>query len=167
MFHHSLEHVPDPKHTLETAKALLAPNGVCLVRLPVVAHAWEQYKTNWAQMDPPRHMWLPTVKAVGMLANSLGLQQDAVEFDSTDFQFWGSELLARDVALQDINPRDLKPFFQKGELAKFRERTAILNREGQGDSAVFVFSLRVASRAATEPTRQRNSSRLAAAQGLK
>src|SRR6201999_3663789 len=118
----------------------LAPDGVCLVRLPIVAHAWEQYQTNWVQLDPPRHMWVPTERAMRMLAETLGLKVERVEYDSTEFQFWGSELSIRDVPLRDVDPRNLKGFFSKSELAKFRENAAKLNRDGIGDSAAYVLS---------------------------
>jgi SAM-dependent methyltransferase len=138
MFHHSLEHVADPKNTLRAVALLLAPGGKCLVRLPVVAHAWEQYGTNWVQLDPPRHMWLPTERAMRILAELSGFKVERVEYDSTDFQFWGSELYVRDVPLGEVDPRNLTVFFRKSEMASFRERAAKLNRDGLGDSAVCV-----------------------------
>lgn len=144
MFHHSLEHVADPKGTLRTAALLLAPGGKCLVRLPVVSHAWEQYGTNWVQLDPPRHMWLPTERAMRILAESSGLRVERVEYDSTEFQFWGSELYVQGVPLRNVDPRKLRGFFRKSEIASFRERAARLNRDGLGDSAVCVLSAGVA-----------------------
>ena len=138
MFHHSLEHVADPKGTLQTAPRLLAPRGKCLVRLPVVAYAWEKYGTNWVELDPPRHMWVPTQIAMRVLAESAGLKVERVEYDSTEFQFWGSELCRRDVPLRDVGPRNLGRFFHKAEIARFREGAAELNRGGRRDAAVFL-----------------------------
>jgi SAM-dependent methyltransferase len=143
MFHHSLEHIANPKGTLRIAARLLGPGGTCLVRLPVVAHAWEQYGTNWVQLDPPRHMWVPSEKAVRMLAELSGLRVERVEYDSTEFQFWGSELYARGVPLGEVAPQNLTGFFRKSEIAEFRERAAKLNRDGRGDEAIFVLSAEV------------------------
>ena len=146
MFHHSLEHVADPGSTLRTAALLLAPGGKCMVRLPVVSHAWEQYGTNWVQLDPPRHMWLPTERAMRILAESAGLRVERMEYDSTEFQFWGSELYARDVPLRNVDPRNLRGFFHKSEIAGFRERAARLNEDERGDSVVCLLSSGLAQR---------------------
>jgi SAM-dependent methyltransferase len=140
MFHHSLEHVADPKEALRSTAKLLAPGGTCLARLPVVAYAWEKYGTNWAQLDPPRHMWLPTDRAIKMLAESSGFSVRRLEHDSTEFQFWASELYARDVPLEAVAERNLKGYFRKSEILRFRERAASLNRDGRGDSVVCVLS---------------------------
>lgn len=145
MLHHTLEHVADPVGTMRTVAGMLASGGKCLVRLPVVAHAWEHYKTNWVQLDPPRHVWLPTEKAMTILAESAGFSMQGVDYDSTDFQFWGSELYSRDVPLRDVpwkhaNSRDLTPHFRREEIADFRRKASTLNREKNGDQAAFYFS---------------------------
>ena len=138
MFHHSLEHVADPKGTLRSAAELLAPGGKCLVRLPVVAHAWEQYGTNWVQLDPPRHMWIPTEKAMRALAESAGFRVENVEYDSTGFQFWGSELYRRGLQLEFASPWRLVREFGVSGLREFHERTKVLNRDNRGDQAAFL-----------------------------
>jgi SAM-dependent methyltransferase len=138
MFHHSLEHVADPKGTLRAAAQLLTPGGECLVRLPVVAHAWEQYGTNWVQLDPPRHRWVPTERSMESLAQSVGLRVKKVEYDSTEFQFWGSELYRRGLRLGVASPWRLAQEFGINELRKFRQRTKVLNRIGMGDQAAFL-----------------------------
>jgi len=138
MFHHSLEHIADPRNVLQAAARLLAPDGRCLVRLPVVAHAWEKYGTNWVQLDPPRHMWVPTDKTMRILAESVGLDVESVEYDSTEFQFWGSELYARGIPLKGVNSASLERMFRREELIEFRNLAAYLNSKGQGDQAAFV-----------------------------
>jgi SAM-dependent methyltransferase len=138
MFHHSLEHVADPKGTLQTASRLLARGGICLVRLPIVAHAWERYGTNWVQLDPPRHMWVPTERAMRMLAESAGLVVESTEYDSTGFQFWGSELNAQGLTISRANGWRLVGLFGVGRLKEFRDRSRTLNRQERGDQAVFL-----------------------------
>ncbi len=60
MFHHSLEHFPEPVETLRTASKLLASNGAILVRLPIVNYAWEKYGENWFGLETPRHLAIPS-----------------------------------------------------------------------------------------------------------
>ena len=55
MFHHSFEHISDPSDALSTVRSLLARNGRCLIRIPVVSWAWKHYGINWVQIDAPRH----------------------------------------------------------------------------------------------------------------
>jgi len=138
MFHHSLEHVANPKGTLRTAAQLLAPGGKCLVRLPVVADAWEKYGTGWVQLDPPRHIWVPTEGAMRILAESVGLRVQSVEHDSTGFQFWGSELCRLGLRLESATPLRLARQFGLRGLREFRQRAWVLNRNKRGDQAAFL-----------------------------
>jgi SAM-dependent methyltransferase len=137
MFHHSLEHVADPASTLRATVDLLSPGGKCLVRLPVVAHAWEHYKTNWVQLDPPRHVWVPTKKAMEIVAEAAGLRVKMVEYDSTEFQFWGSELYARNVARSEASEPSVRSIFRGNELRRWQDKARRLNRDGDGDQAAF------------------------------
>jgi SAM-dependent methyltransferase len=137
MFHHSLEHIADPASTLRAAAGLLSPGGKCLVRLPVVARAWEQYKANWVQLDPPRHVWVPTEKAMEIVAEAAGLRVERVEYDSTEFQFWESELYARNVAQSETSQLSVRSVFSGSELRRWRDTARRLNCDSNGDQAVF------------------------------
>ena len=65
MFHHSLEHVPDLAATLASAAGKLSPGGTILVRLPLAGgQAWRSYGADWVQLDPPRHLHLPSEVAL-------------------------------------------------------------------------------------------------------
>jgi SAM-dependent methyltransferase len=140
MFHHSLEHVSDPRATLLRVKEVLAEEGQCLIRLPVVAWAWEQYRASWIGLDPPRHLWVPTERGMRVLAESAGLRMRRVQYDSDGMQFWGSELYSRDHAYAEVGPRKprLTAFFTKKQLAEFQKRAEELNQGSAGDSAAFL-----------------------------
>jgi len=140
MFHHSLEHVVDPRRTLRSAGRLLASRGKCMVRLPVMGRAWELYGTNWVQLDPPRHTWIPTEKAMTLLAESAGLRVEHVEYDSTAFQFWGSELREKDIPLIRGGVHGLRELRFAGKMKKFRSSAEALNLAGCGDQAAFLLS---------------------------
>ncbi len=141
MFHHSLEHITSPQSHLETARQLLAPNGTVLIRVPVAGtFAWKHYGVNWVQLDPPRHLFLPTVKSMHLLAEQCGFEIFKTEFDSTAFQFWGSEQYLNDIPLNDPRSYQTNPkqsLFSKSDIAAFEARAQALNREQQGDQACF------------------------------
>ncbi len=100
MFHHSLEHVVDPHAALKAARTLLAPGGKLLIRIPVAgSFAWRRYGENWVQLDPPRHLWLPTVDGMHRLAAESGFSLARARHDSTVQQFIGSELYQRNIPL--------------------------------------------------------------------
>lgn len=139
MLHHCLEHVPDPLATLQQVNRLLKPGRQGLVRLPLAdSYVWRHYGINWVQLDAPRHFHIPTVSSMKLLAEKAGFDVVDVVFDSTEFQFWGSELYARDIPLHDARAREQgRALFSPVEIATFRKHAAELNETGQGDSAAF------------------------------
>jgi len=137
MFHHSLEHVEDPKATLRAADRLLAKHGICLIRLPLIASAWWTYGPDWVQLDAPRHSWIPTVKGMQILAESAGLTISRLEYDSTAFQFWGSELYIRNIALNEVRNGSARLPFRHAEMNGWRTRAKELNHCNRGDQAAF------------------------------
>jgi 2-polyprenyl-3-methyl-5-hydroxy-6-metoxy-1,4-benzoquinol methylase len=141
MFHHSLEHMPDPVEAVRSAAGLLAPGGVCLVRTPTVSsHAWERYGTDWVQLDAPRHLFLFSVEAMAVLAQRAGLRLREFRSESTQFQFWGSEQYLRDIPLTDRRSYRVSrsgSIFTRREIRRFRRDSARLNRAGRGDQAAF------------------------------
>ena len=141
-FNHSLEHMPDQIGTLRVARRLLAKGGQILVRVPVAeGEAWRTYGANWIQLDPPRHLFLHTQQSLRTLAEHSGLTVTDTCFDSTAYQFWGSELVNRDVALFD--PGSPRP--SKSTLRKLERRARALNINGQGDQVAAVMAPRLDS----------------------
>ncbi len=142
MSHHSFEHVTDPLMTLTDVSGVLNPGGLFIVRLPIAGtYAWKTYGTNWVQLDPPRHIFLPTIQSMETLANKVGLKLERTIFESTEFQFWGSEQYIQDIPLRD--PRSLARLPKQAlaylKMHKYRARAAELNAKGQGDAACFYF----------------------------
>jgi SAM-dependent methyltransferase len=134
MFHHSLEHIADQRGTLRRVADLLAPDGCCLIRIPIVSSdAWEEYRDRWVQLDAPRHLMLHSVGSLARLADSVGLRVDAVVHDSTKFQFEGSELYRRDRPLTELRSGT----YSRAQQRAFAERAASLNARGRGDQAAF------------------------------
>ena len=143
MMHHVLEHVKDPVTLLKQARERLAPKGRVLVRVPVAGtEAWRRYGAHWVQLDAPRHAVVPTTEGMRLGAGRAGLRVDRVVFDSSEFQFWGSEQYARDIPLSD--PRSLRSFRQRLKhlraVRRWRREARELNRRNEGDQACFHLS---------------------------
>jgi SAM-dependent methyltransferase len=135
---HTLEHVVDQLGALRHIGRLLAPDGISLISIPVAGGwAWEHYRENWVQLDPPRHIVLHTERSLRVLAAAAGLKVRDTIWDSTSFQIWGSEFVKRN---KPIVPWS-RAFLRAGWRIPFDAvRAARLNREGRGDQATFVLS---------------------------
>jgi SAM-dependent methyltransferase len=142
MLNHSFEHMPHPAKVLERLAMLLNDQGSILIRIPVAdSWAWRTYGVHWAQLDAPRHLFLHTQRSMSILAEQLGLTVSRVFFDSTSFQFWGSEQYKRDIPHRDPRSYGENPntdLFTADEIRRFHRRAQRMNRQGIGDSAGFV-----------------------------
>jgi SAM-dependent methyltransferase len=139
VLNHSLEHMPGQQAQLDDLSRLLAPGGTCMIRVPVSSsYAWEHYRTNWVQLDAPRHLYLHSEASLTLIANRAGLTLSKVIYDSTSFQFSGSELCRRDIPLSKSNAAPV-PIFTKTQLKQFEGEARRLNMAGRGDQAIFYF----------------------------
>lgn len=137
---HTIEHVPDPRLTLSDIHRLLKPDRYAIVRTPVVSYAWQKYRTNWVQLDPPRHLFLFTAKYFSKLAADAGFEVKQISYDSTAFQFWGSEQYQRDIPLLAKNSYFVNPVksdFTAEQIAEYTVEADQLNAREAGDQAVF------------------------------
>jgi len=141
MLHHSLEHMSDQESAMEHLYRLLLPLGRVLIRIPVAGtFAWQKYRTDWAQLDAPRHLNVHTEAGLKALAKRTGFEVERVVYDSTGFQFWGSEQIKRGLPLIDKATGVIEPradVFTKDELIAFEQQAETLNKTGQGDQACF------------------------------
>jgi SAM-dependent methyltransferase len=141
MFNHSLEHMSDPVAAVRHVGNLLRPGGSVLIRVPVAdSYAWRTYKENWLQLDPPRHLCVPTDRSIRILAANAGLEVTNVLFDSYAIQFWGSEQYSMGIPLHNrrsylVNP-SASPF-TSSDIACFSRQSAALNESRDGDQACF------------------------------
>jgi len=137
---HVLEHAPDTVGLLRGVARLLTPTGRCLVRTPV-GDSWaaEHYGEYWVQHDAPRHLVIHTERSLGIAAQQAGLRVARVWYDSTAFQFWGSEAYRRGMSrLRTLEVRKARPRRVLWETIRDRARAASLNRQRKGDQACFV-----------------------------
>ncbi|MEZ6127604.1 MAG: class I SAM-dependent methyltransferase [Planctomycetaceae bacterium] len=123
MLHHSLEHMPDQVGVLSQVRRLLAPCGVCLVRLPIVSRGpWRMYGTNWVEIDAPRHFLLHSELSLKIAAEAAAFSIQHIQYESEPFSYAASELYRRNLSLYDSERkghRDLSSVFSETELADF------------------------------------------------
>ncbi|WP_258104788.1 class I SAM-dependent methyltransferase [Marinoscillum sp. MHG1-6] len=133
MFHHSFEHMIDPKVALNNAVKLLAKDGSILIRVPVAdSYAYKTYGVNWVELDAPRHIFLHTVKSMESLVSACDMEIHAIRYDSSRFEIVGSEKHKRGIPSSD----DTK-IFSKEELTEIDEQVDKLNENGEGGRACF------------------------------
>lgn len=133
-FHHSFEHMENPIEVLARVKELLKSTGICIIRIPVCGgEMWEEYQTNWYQIDAPRHYFLYSQKGFEVLCKKSGFSVERIIYDSMPTQYIISEYYKdTDLSLDEICSR-----ISVQENEKFRKRTQIANRNQEGDMAIF------------------------------
>ncbi|MFN3996749.1 MAG: class I SAM-dependent methyltransferase [Algoriphagus sp.] len=137
MMHHAFEHMDDPHAVLKVCFEKLNPGGKLLIRCPVAdAEVWKESRELWVQLDAPRHLIIPTVKGLKMKAEQVGFLLDEIEFDSSDFQFWATELYRRGKILDEEKG---SAFLTIKERQSLKEKALQYNQEGKGDQACFYF----------------------------
>jgi SAM-dependent methyltransferase len=148
ILNHSFEHVVEPGATLAEIAALLAPDGTLFIRTPLAdSYAWRTYRTNWVQLDAPRHVFIHTRASMEILATSKGLRVTDVTCDSTAWNLYASEQLRRDIPIRDprsfasstpASPNRESPLFTASEISEFEKRAQALNRIDEGDQALLI-----------------------------
>jgi len=139
--HHSLEHIPDQLATLRAVRALLAPDGTCVVRIPTVSSlAWSRYGVNWVELDAPRHLYLHSKHSLKTLAAQAGLDLFDIHYDTTAFEFYGSEQYQLDVPLTAphslwVNPHST--LFPPEKLLEFEASARQVNSDHNAGRACF------------------------------
>ncbi len=141
MLHDSFEHMQEPLAVFKELYLRLETKGCILIKTPVSGcFAWRKYGVDWVQLDVPRHLFLHTPKSIQILAEQTGLELRNITFDSTAFQFWGSEQYRRDIPLRDSKSYYVSPqasIFSERQIKDFDSAAVELNKKAEGDSACF------------------------------
>lgn len=143
--HHSLEHIPDQKGTLVAIRKLLAPSGICLIRVPIVSSlAWDIYGVDWVELDAPRHLYLHSKASLRNLGKAAGLTLFDIQYDTTEFEFYGSEQYRLNIPLTDPNSLWVNAestVFPENKRREFQELAKQVNANGNAGRACFLFRL--------------------------
>jgi predicted SAM-dependent methyltransferase len=134
MMHHVFEHIEEQLAVLQECYRILKKNRFLLIRIPLKNFAWEKYKTNWVQIDAPRHYFIHTVESFRHLVSKTKFTIKKIEYDSWSFQFSGSEQYVRDIPLISDEKTSI---FSEVEILEFEKQAGILNDNQAGDQAAF------------------------------
>lgn len=139
MLNHSFEHMAEPCNVLFHCRRLLSDNGILLIRIPLSSsYAFQFYQENWVSLDAPRHLFLHSEKSMKLLADKTGFEVSSIIYDSTEFQFWGSEQYQREIPLNSEQSLTCSEgIFSKKEVSRFRRMAKKLNQLKKGDQAGF------------------------------
>lgn len=133
MLHHSFEHMQNPKAILAEIRKHITSDGYIIIRVPVAnSYAWRKYQTHWVQLDAPRHFFLHTIKSMNILANECALKLYSAEYESTAFQFTGSEKYLRGIGFSEKDT-----IFSKKQMKIFGKEAKRLNQINDGDTVCF------------------------------
>jgi SAM-dependent methyltransferase len=146
IFNHSFEHLQYPHETISKLSKILSDNGLCIIRMPVKTdYIWNLYGVNWVQIDAPRHFYIHTSKSFQILIDKSGLKIDEVVYDSSEFQFYASEQIKKGIPLLSKRSHLINPYrsiFTREEIQEYRNRAHELNKENQGDQAIFFVKIK-------------------------
>lgn len=142
ILNHSFEHMANPLEVMKKISKLLNKKGVCVIRTPTVdSYSWSFYKENWVQLDAPRHLFIHSLKSLIFIAKKFDLKISNHIYDSTSFQFWGSEQYLKNIPLNSEKSflrSPLKSIFSNHEIKKFEKAAKKLNKNKRGDQAVYI-----------------------------
>jgi len=143
-FNHSFEHIKEQRETLEKACELLSSNGYCIISMPVKTdYIWNLYGVNWVQIDAPRHFFIHTTNSFQFLTEKVNLSIKRTLYNSTEFQFMGSEQYKHGIPLTARNSYSINPnesIFTSENIKKFRKKAEDANKKEMGDQAIFILN---------------------------
>jgi SAM-dependent methyltransferase len=143
MLHHCLEHIDNHAETLSQIYNLLAENGKILIRIPVYSKPlFEKYGVDLVTLDPPRHLFIHSLKSINYLLEKQGFEVLNFYYDANVFDIIASEQYQRNIALFDkeksyiISPKI--SIFSSREIKTFKKQIAKLNADGESDTMALV-----------------------------
>jgi 2-polyprenyl-3-methyl-5-hydroxy-6-metoxy-1,4-benzoquinol methylase len=140
ILNHSFEHMNNHSLVLQQLNKNLLLNGLIIIRVPVVNDAWKKFGANWVQLDAPRHTCVFSEKAILLLAEQSGFKVEKIIYDSTAFQFWGSEQYQKNIPLRANNSYAENPkasIFKESQIKQYEKEAEVLNKSEKGDQACF------------------------------
>ncbi len=140
IFHHVIEHTANPTETLIRSMNLLKDDGHIFIFTPVSdCYAFRKYGAYWASIDAPRHLAIPSIRSIHLIAEKAGLSVKELGFVSGTFQFQNSELYAANIAtVEAYSGRFNETVSYKKQQKIFLRAAKWLDNMHDGDVAIFL-----------------------------
>lgn len=88
ILNHVIEHLPDPKTTLNEIKRILRSGGLLLITTPNFSSLNAKFfRQFWFPLETPRHLYLFTPTTLNKLLNSVGLIRKKSSFSISSYSF--------------------------------------------------------------------------------
>jgi SAM-dependent methyltransferase len=143
MLNHSFEHMDEPHKVFQRLSQLVKQAMYLMIRTPVSnSEAFNKYREKWVQLDPPRHLIIHSETGMKLLGSQHGLRLTKTIYDSSAFQFWGSEQYLRGITLMDPGSLAVSKnseLFTKAQIDEWKATAVKLNSQRKGDQACFFF----------------------------
>lgn len=120
---------------------LVKDDGMIIIRIPIKSKPiWEKYGVNWYQLDAPRHFFLHTIKSIKILCSKTNLVIEDIIFDSYDNLFINCEKYSKNLSPRDAEWNTFK--LDQKVIDELQNEIRILNKNNEGDQAIFVLKLK-------------------------
>lgn len=81
MFKDVLEHLDNPVEVLKEACRILKSGGRVYILVPISNNLFfNLFKGRWYSLDTPRHLWIPSTKAINILCHRAGMRVKKVRY---------------------------------------------------------------------------------------
>lgn len=101
---HSLEHLPDPRAAIRTARRVIEVGGKLLVAVPDAGGVQARlFGARWAHLDPPRHLWHFDARSLPLLLESERFAIEALQHQEIEYDVFGWIQSAQNAVLEPPN----------------------------------------------------------------
>jgi 2-polyprenyl-3-methyl-5-hydroxy-6-metoxy-1,4-benzoquinol methylase len=136
---HVIEHVPDPVATMRECASRLKPGGRLVLATPnTLSMGHKRFGANWRPLDPPRHLFLFSLKSLTQCAEKAGLKVETARTSarSACFSWHSSQSLLEHK--RNVNAGKKAGFRTKASGALFQLWEHYLGKKDEGEEVVLV-----------------------------
>lgn len=118
----SFEHVTNPQEVMHNANRLLKDGGQLWIKIPIFPNfLFDMFGTYWYQLDAPRHIFIPSVKTLKLLAENNGFEILRIEYKTTNGCMVRSFLYQHGITYRDQTEEVRKKYFPDETISKVNE----------------------------------------------